>query len=127
RDLLLGGRGADRIIGNAADDILIAATTAFDGYLAALAALLAEWTSERDYANRVANLRGEGTGPRLNSDFFLMTEGPAATVFDDGAEDRLTGSAGCDWFVASLSGTDVLDRITDLSADELADPWLNEP
>src|SRR5262249_46645463 len=71
RDLLIGGNGADRLVGNGGDDILIGGRTAFDGNEAALCAVLAEWTSGRDYQARVANLRGLGSGPRANGNFFL--------------------------------------------------------
>ncbi len=126
RDILIGGIGADRIVGNAADDILIAGATAFDGNENALYAILAEWTSGRSYAIRVANLSGTGSGPefedRLNGNNYLRVTDQAATttVFDDGDEDVLTGSAGQDWFFANLVGTGVKDRITDLSASEFA-------
>jgi hypothetical protein len=118
RDLLVGGTGADRIVGNADDDILIAGTTAFDDDVAALCAIMAEWTSERSYAERTANLRGTTSGG-LNGAYVLETEGAGATVFDDDAADVLTGSAGQDWFFANLD-SGVLDRITDLSAAEFA-------
>ena len=64
---------------------------------------MAEWTSGRDYATRVANLSGTGSGPRNNGDYFLMASGPDATVFDDGAIDVLNGGSGMDWFFANLS------------------------
>jgi uncharacterized delta-60 repeat protein len=126
RDILIGGAGADRIVGNAEDDILISGSTAFDGNEAALAAILAEWTSTRDYATRVANITGAGTGAsfaaRLNGGFFLRVTGDQATttVYDDGAADVLTGSSGQDWYFANLAGSGVLDRVTDLSAAEFA-------
>jgi hypothetical protein len=126
RDLLIGGIGADRIVGNADDDILIAGTTAFESDHGALCAILLEWTSERDYATRTANLMGTGSGTsfddRLNGDYFLKTDGPEATVLDDGAYDVLTGSAGQDWFFAQLESGNgqVKDKITDLSAAEFA-------
>lgn len=124
RDILIGGTGADRVVGNASDDILIAGATAFDNDLNALAAILAEWTSGRSYAVRVANLNGTGTtfANRLNGDIFLRTTALAATttVFDDNAEDLLTGTSGQDWFFANLTGGGVRDRITDLSAAEFA-------
>src|SRR5207244_10343257 len=76
RNLLIGGLGADRIIGNAGDDLLISGTTAFDSDQLALAAVLAEWSSQREYATRIANLIGTGSGPsfanRLNSNYFLQ-------------------------------------------------------
>ena len=58
-------------------DLLIAGTTAYDGNEAALAAIMAEWTSGRDYATRIANLSGTGSGPRDNGSVFLMASGPA--------------------------------------------------
>jgi Ca2+-binding RTX toxin-like protein len=121
RDLLIGGLGADRLVGEADDDLLIAGVVALEGHEAALRAVMAEWTSERAYGVRLANLRGEGSGERLNGTTFLRSEGEGVTVFDDGAEDKLTGSAGQDWFFANLEGTGVRDRVTDLHAAEFAD------
>jgi Ca2+-binding RTX toxin-like protein len=115
RDLLLGGEGADRIVGNADDDLLIAGYFSHEGNEAALVAILAEWTSDRDYDTRVANLRdGSGSSERLNDDFFLQA---GTTVFDDDSEDVLTGSAGLDWFLFD----DEEDRVTGLDDDEFAD------
>jgi fibronectin-binding autotransporter adhesin len=81
---------------------------------------MAEWNSGRDYLTRVANLRGTGSGPdfagRLNGNFFLVAEGPGATVFDDNAADRLSGNGGRDWFFANLDSSpfdDMRDRKTD--------------
>jgi hypothetical protein len=62
----------------------------------------------------VANLRGTGSGPRLNGDFFLRATGPGQTVFDDFAADTLTGSQHLDWFFLFP-----LDVITDTNKDEL--------
>src|SRR5262249_5018182 len=101
RDLLIGGVGADRIVGNADDDIIIARSTAFDLDATALTAIMAEWTSGRSYAERTANLRGVGT-TGVNGTYVLETDGPEATVSDDGAADVLTGSEGQDWFFANL-------------------------
>ncbi|HMC64371.1 MAG TPA: hypothetical protein VKI65_05480, partial [Gemmataceae bacterium] len=117
RDILIDGTGADRLVGNANDDILIAGRTTFDNIDAALAGILAEWTSSRDYATRVANLSGTGNGPRLNGNVFLQAN---TTVLDDGMQDVLTGSSGQDWFWANYKGSGVLDKITDLSASEFA-------
>jgi len=120
RDLLIGGRGADRLFGNVDDDILIAGFTSFDANDAALAAIMSEWTSARTYEARFANLRGDATHPqfvdRANGNTFLKADGPNATVFDDGAIDKLTGSSGRDWFFAGDE-----DQIVDLKDDELAD------
>jgi RTX calcium-binding nonapeptide repeat (4 copies) len=130
RDLPIGGSGADRLVGNRDDDILMAGTTAFDGNDQALAAVLAEWTSARDYATRLANLRGEGTGARLNGDIVLTVDCPQATVFDDEDADRLTGSSGLDWFFAHRDGG-TLDTITGRHdaefADELGCPADEDP
>jgi len=122
RDLMIGGFDADRLIGNADDDILIAGLTAFDNQADALAAIMAEWTSARSYEARIVNLRGDTTNPqfpnRLNGNFYLSADGPNATVFDDGAEDKLTGSSGRDWFFANLD-SGVRDKLTDDHGNEL--------
>jgi uncharacterized delta-60 repeat protein len=115
RDLLIGGTGADRLVGNADDDLLIAGSTVFDGNQAALSAILTEWSrADRTYQQRVDALMTTGVGAggaiRLN----------ATTVFDDGAQDLLTGSSGQDWYFANIAGDGVRDRITDLSAAEFA-------
>ena len=62
---------------------------------------------------------GVGSGPLWNGNYFLKTDGPGATAFDDGAADVLTGGAGLDWFFANLD-TGVKDKITDLGAAEFA-------
>src|SRR5262249_30942192 len=111
--LLIGGRGADRLVGGNGDDILIGGTTAWDANTQALCAIMDEWTSSHDYATRVANLRGTGTGPRANGSYFLTVGGLSATVFDDREPDMLTGSSGIDWFFAGFG-----DTITDWHDNE---------
>jgi RHS repeat-associated protein len=112
RDLMIGGRGADRLIGNNGDDMLIAAFTDYDAIDSALMAIVAEWTSARDYDTRVRNLSdGSGSADRLNGDVFLNAE----TVHDDDSADLLTGAAGRDWFFANS----LQDAITDLGAGEV--------
>jgi uncharacterized delta-60 repeat protein len=120
RDILIGGTGQDGIAGGGGDDLLIAGFTAFDANLTALNAIMAEWASPRDYATRIANLRGTGSGPRLNGDYFLKADGPDKTVFDDGVQDWLFGGAGQDWFFANADGG-VLDTIFGLEPGELVD------
>lgn len=130
RDLIIGGLGADRLVGKPEDDIMIGGVTLFEGLLdaadftgfadrhQALHAIMAEWTSERDYATRVANLAdGSGSTDAANCSVYLVAD---ETVFDDDAKDIMTGSAGTDWFFANLEGEGVLDKITDLSDDEFA-------
>jgi Ca2+-binding RTX toxin-like protein len=127
RDVMIGGYGRDRMIGNADDDILIAGHTSHDSNAAAIRSILAEWTSGRSYAERVANLMGTGSGAsfaaRANADVFLKTDGPAATVSDDLVQDILTGASGQDWFLFNLDGdgsNPQRDRATDLHASEFA-------
>jgi Ca2+-binding RTX toxin-like protein len=118
RAVLIGGAGSDQLIGGAGEDLLIGGTTAFDANEAALAAILAEWSSGRDYATRVANLSGTGSGPRLNGDTLLTASGPGATVFDDGDRDVLSGGTGLDWFFAHLGRRDT-DDIAGLQGGEI--------
>lgn len=127
RDLLVGGQGADRIHGRPGDDILIAGTTAFDSNDEALLAIMAEWTSDRDYFSRVANLRGDSSSPdfddRHNDGFFLRMDGENATVFDDGDHDFLSGASGLDWFFANLAtGEDDIARVRRVKL--LGDSWV---
>ncbi|HUG93562.1 MAG TPA: PKD domain-containing protein, partial [Planctomycetaceae bacterium] len=128
RDLLVGGTGADRIVGNAGDDILIAGSLVFADLDAALFAIMAEWTSDRDYLTRIANLTGQGSGERANGSIFLIAaDDPATiederTVVDDDDVDVLTGSAGSDWFFFDQN----LDRATDLKDEVFANDleWI---
>ncbi|MBC7820853.1 MAG: hypothetical protein IAG10_28545, partial [Planctomycetaceae bacterium] len=111
RDILIGGLGCDRMVANGGEDILIAGQTSFDAQHTALSAIMSEWNSNRDFAGRVANIRGTGSGPRLNGSYFLQT---GVTVLNDGAADKLTGSAGTDWFFFNTPQ----DRVTDLKNNE---------
>ena len=87
-------------------------SSSYDSNQAALVALLAEWTSNHDYATRIANLTDTGTGllSRLNANYFLLDSGSGQTVFNDSSSDTLTGSTGSDWFFAGTA-----DKVTDLS------------
>ncbi len=116
RDLIFGGLGADQLVGNGGDDLLIAGTTSYDDVLIneqALLTLLAEWTSSRSYAQRVANLRNSA-GPVLAGTGLSLQMG--ITVFDDGDWDTLTGSAQLDWFFFD----ELLDRVSDRKVNEQA-------
>jgi Ca2+-binding RTX toxin-like protein len=118
KDIMIGGAGSDRLVGNGGDDLLIGTRTAFDTNYTALEALSAEWASTRTFAARVANINGtaDPTSPnflaRKNGDFFLTATGANVTVFDDGARDTITGSAGSDWYFAKTSGINI-DFLTD--------------
>jgi hypothetical protein len=52
-NVLIGGRGADRLTRG---DLLIASATIYDGDPVRLAGLVAEWTTEPDYAARVTQV-----------------------------------------------------------------------
>jgi hypothetical protein len=129
RDFLIGGAGRDRIVGNEHDDILISGFSSYDANVVALDSIFKEWKSSRSYNERVANLRGTGTGAafasRLNANNFFVTEGAAMNVFDDGVRDYLAGDGGMDWYFANLSldGNDDAqkkDRLVGLDCEEFA-------
>ncbi|MHC5537029.1 calcium-binding protein, partial [Singulisphaera rosea] len=118
RDILIGGQGADVLDGKARDDFFIGGSTRYDDALDSLLSLWDEWKSGRDLATRVANILGEGSGPRANGDVFLRASGPDATVVDDGARDVLRGGPGRDVFFATLTGA-ARDKIIDQSGRDL--------
>ncbi len=101
RSILVGGLGADKLTGGSGDDLLIGGTVAFGLDVNRWGVVLDEWASNRSYADRVANLKGTGTGPRANGTVFLQAN---VTVFDDDAADDLNGSSGQDWYFAKLTG-----------------------
>jgi Ca2+-binding RTX toxin-like protein len=95
RDVLIGGLGVDFAVGGLDDDVLIDGPTTHDANIAALVAILAEWSSAKAYADRVQNLiNGGGAGPRLNGSFFISPQ----TTRDDRRADMLYGELGQDWF-----------------------------
>ena len=101
RDILIGGTDADVLSGGADDDILIGGTTSLN--VVALKAILAEWTSAKNYTDRVSHLR-TGTGG-LNG----TTKLDASTLQNDNAIDRLFGDDARDLFFGSPN--DVFDAI----------------
>jgi Ca2+-binding RTX toxin-like protein len=110
RDFLVGGFGSDRLVGSSEEDIVIGGALNFgDQEATAIDAIFAEWTSERKYAERVANITGTGVGDRLNGEFFLNSE----TIIDDEDEDQLTGSSQSDVFFIGMN-----DIITDFHKKE---------
>lgn len=104
RDLLIGGTGADILQGAAGDDLLISGTTLHERDRAALLQILAEWTSTRTFAQRTANIWGNGTGTRANGTTYLNNSAADSitdSVFADTDSDLLTGGTNQDWFFAA--------------------------
>ena len=100
-DILIGGTGGDDLTGGGGEDLLIGGSTVYDDNDLALAAIMAEWRSERTYQQRIDNLRGIGTEIRENGRVFLLAD---ETVLDDQVLDKLSGGSELDWFFASLNG-----------------------
>ena len=126
RDILVGGAGADTLVGDNGDDLLIGGSTTFDATETALWGVQLEWTSTRNFATRVANLRGTGTGPRANGTAFLMASGANRTVLNDSSADCLKGGRGRDWYFANVSGGGVLDSVTGLNGDDVLDDFCRD-
>ena len=120
RDFLIGGNNSDLLQGRGGDDILIAGMTSYDDDEVSLGAIRAEWTSNRDYPDRVANLSGLGSGLRVNGTVFLTYSGSGQTVFDDGSVDVVFGQAGRDWFFYDPEDIDD-QRLTEIFANDLGD------
>ncbi len=104
-DLLWGNFGSDSLSGGAGQDLLLGDAYHFDNVPAAVFAVQAEWLSDRTYLERVANLKGLGTGPRLNGNVAL---GPGTSTLADGAVDTLIGGPDEDWLIGE-SGFDVFE------------------
>ncbi len=98
RDILIGGSGASTLQAGSRGDILIAGSTSFDDNAAALAAVLAEWSrSDLDYLTRIAHLTGSLAGG-LNGPYAL----DANTVHDNGKTDSLYSGPALDWYFAGM-------------------------
>ncbi len=93
RDILIGGGGSDTLVAGTGSDILIGGRTVYNVNLAALAALMAEWQSTDSYAERVADLFGNGSNG-ANGATYLSP----ATVTADAGTSLLIGSASLTWF-----------------------------
>ena len=112
RDVLIGGDGADFLSGGAGDDLLIAGGTIHDQSVPALLAILDEWSSPaRSYATRVSNLRGTGSGPRLNGEIYLQKSPTVSLRVDPSTLDSLLGGLNQDWFITD-DVSDFTDRVT---------------
>jgi Ca2+-binding RTX toxin-like protein len=107
RDVLIGGSGQDQLSGGGGTDLMIAGTSVYDGNAAALAAILAEWSSSRSLATRSANLR-TGSGLLLaGQDIHLKLN---ETVFDDQDVDSLMGGSDLDWFLFATRRDKIRDK-----------------
>jgi hypothetical protein len=105
RDLLVGGSGADLLNGSAAGSILVGGTVSYYSEstkvinIAALNAIMAEWTGPSPYALRVAHLF---SGGGLNGSSVLNS----STVHNDGgAADALFGNLPpvvANWYLYSV-------------------------
>jgi hypothetical protein len=87
--LIGGGTGGDTLTGNG-NDILVSGTTSYDSntaaHVAALDAILAEWTSTDSYATRISKIMS-GVGPG-NADAFnssTITADANANTLSDGS------------------------------------------
>ncbi|MFO0911592.1 MAG: MBG domain-containing protein [Pirellulales bacterium] len=95
RDILIGGADQDALIAGSGQTVLIGGRTDFDKNLAALAAVMQEWSrTDLGYDGRVANLLNGGgkNGTKVLN---------ATTVRDDNASDILYGGNDLDLFFAA--------------------------
>ena len=118
RDIMIGGFGGDIMTGGVGDDLLIAGATVYDNDVGSLSRIFDEWsTTSRNYQTRVNNLRGIGTGPRLNGELFLQNA-PSYTLYaDPGSVDQLIGGLGQDWFITD----DLADSVDQVMSGLLAE------
>ncbi len=101
KDILIGHRGADLLDAGAGEDLLVSGIVQLSpNYPTAIFSIQNEWNSTRAYPDRVANISGTGSGPRLNGNFFLQA---GVTVLNDNAVDTLVGGADLDWFLYSIA------------------------
>jgi hypothetical protein len=105
-NILIGGAGVDTVTGNG-NDILISGTTNYDSNMsaniAALDAILAEWSSSDSYSLRISKIMsgvGAGGSDALNSST-CQSDGVANTVSDG------TGSTQNNWFIVNTK-----DKVT---------------
>jgi uncharacterized protein (TIGR03118 family) len=93
--LLIGGKGADSITAGSGGSIVIGGSTAYDANVAALVAILGEWTQQGlSYAQRLQAMSQGGT------DAYLLD---AHTVFADPPGNQVTGGSSTDWFWLTLN------------------------
>jgi hypothetical protein len=104
KDMLIAGSGTASMKAGSGGDLLIGGSTIYDNNMAALNAIMAEWTSTLDsYAVRIKRLMGTMTGGRNGKT--LLTAGATGTVTNNQHANTLTGGAGMDWYFASSTDT----------------------
>jgi Ca2+-binding RTX toxin-like protein len=95
-DILIGGAGKDVLQAGPGSDVLINGSTVYDGNLAALLALSAEWGSGQSYQARVQDLYYGGAGAANGS---ILLNSQAVNHDAHSISNQLFGSAGgLDWF-----------------------------
>ena len=110
-DLIFGGTGHDLLTGNNGRDLLVGGTTIYSGSTSSLQLIAREWTSDREFEVKVANIvDGSGSSDAENPPAFLNRD---ETVFDDNSVDTLFGSSARDWFFANA----LFDELSDRNAD----------
>ena len=89
RNILIGGGAGHDVIYGHGNDILLSGTTTYDsdttGNIAALDAILAEWTSADSYAVRISNIiRGVGPGNADKFNFDTVKRDKYSNTLSDG-------------------------------------------
>ena len=110
--LIGGGPGGDTLTGGG-NDILVSGTTSYDAdtaaNIAALDAILAEWTSSDSYATRIGKIfAGVGTGGADALNGSTVTQDGKANTLQDGS----TQSQNNNWFLAWSN-----DKVTKKSSE----------
>jgi Ca2+-binding RTX toxin-like protein len=112
RDLLIGGTGADTLRGGAREDILFGGKISYYNEsskslnIAALKAVLQEWTSDTGYSLRIFDLTNIPSPPTARIR-------PNTFADDSNAVDLLFGEEDQDWFITRTG-----DFVEDEQSDE---------
>lgn len=99
--------------GHSEEDILISGSTDFDeNHLAALCAIMDEWTrTDNSFENRVNNVYdGSGDSGALNAGHMLIDR---VTISDGDRDEVSGGGSDLDWLVVSESDNDKSDKLKD--------------
>jgi Ca2+-binding RTX toxin-like protein len=109
---MIGGEGADHLIGNSDDDVLVGGLTIYDsrsssGHEAFWCNVLQEWNSSNAFSVRVQNLRDGTGGSRHNGNSLLLPSVRNDLAVD--AVDILNGSAGNDWLIFLMTEDRVMN------------------